>query len=95
MIENIVQKRNMLDQSEIQQMIGKPRLAKSLIQRDKVKTPWDFFKSVFKDYKADNSVLLNNCFEHDWACTKLEKLIKDNIDRAKTKEFLRSRYKLL
>lgn len=32
----------------------------------KVKTPWDFSKSVFKDYKPDNPKLLDKCFESDW-----------------------------
>eukprot|EP00347_Sterkiella_histriomuscorum_P005610 403355936 len=94
-IENIAQNRTILEGDTLDRMVGKPRLAKSLVQRDKVKTPWDFFKSVFKDYKADNPLLLNNCFEHDWSCTKLEKIIKDLTDQNKTKEFLRTRYKLL
>lgn len=33
-------------------------LAVVLEGRRKVKTPWDFFKSVFKDYKPDNDRLL-------------------------------------
>jgi hypothetical protein len=65
------------------------------LQRLKIKTPWDFFKSVFKDYRPDNGVLLNKCFEFDWEHTKISKLIKDKIDLEKSKEFLRSKYKLL
>ena len=76
-------------------MIGKPRPAKSLVQRDKLETPWDFFRSVFREYKPDNTTILMTCFEHDWSCTKLEKIIKDLTDQEKTKEFLRTRYKLL
>jgi hypothetical protein len=48
-----------------------------LAGRKRVKTPWDFFKSVFKDYKPDNAKTLSNCFDADWAMTKCEKLIKD------------------
>ena len=28
---------------------------------------WDFYKSVFKDYKPDTEALLAECFETDWA----------------------------
>lgn len=31
---------------------------KSLARQDRLKTPWDFFKSVFKDYKADTAAHL-------------------------------------
>jgi hypothetical protein len=37
-----------------------------LAGREKLKTPWDFFKSVFKDYKPDTDAILNDCFEFDW-----------------------------
>lgn len=94
-IENIAQTRSILQGDILNNMIGKPRMVKSLVQRDKVKTPWDFFKSVFKDYRADNAAMLSNCFEYDWSMTKLEKIIKDLTDQAKTKEFLRTRYKMM
>ena len=42
----------------------------------RVKTPWDFFKSIFKDYKADTESLLADCFEFDWQCSKIEKVVK-------------------
>ena len=76
-------------------MLGKPRMYKQLINRDKVKTPWDFFKSVFKDYKPDTHKTLDGCFDYDWSCTKLEKIIKDVNDKNKLKEYLRGKYKLL
>ena len=47
-----------------------------LAGRASLKTPWDFFKSVFKPYKADNQKILDDCFETDWLQTKCEKIIK-------------------
>jgi len=79
-IESIAQKRSLISKSELDNMIGKPRPAKSLVQRDKLETPWDFFRSVFREYKPDNTTILMTCFEHDWSCTKLEKIIKDLTD---------------
>ena len=35
--------------------------------RIKLKTPWDFFKSVFKQYRVDGQKLLDDCFEFDWS----------------------------
>jgi hypothetical protein len=63
--------------------------------REKIKTPWDFFKSVFKDYKPDTGALLMKCFEFDYSNTKISKLIRDKSDCEKSKELLRGHYKLL
>ena len=35
------------------------------------------------------------CFEYDWECGKVSKLIKDAEQLAKTKEFFRERYKFI
>jgi len=42
-----------------------------------LKTPWDFYKSIFKTYKSDTDKLIDECFETDWPNTKIEKIIKD------------------
>lgn len=68
---------------------------KNLLGREKLKTPWDFFKSVFRDYKPDNDILLDECFEFDWSCSKIEKIVKGEDEVAKVKEYLRSVYKSL
>ena len=61
--------------------------------REKIKTPWDFFKSVFRDYKPDTQAILDECFEFDWASSKIEKIVKGEEEIAKTKAFLKSVYK--
>ena len=42
-----------------------------------LKTPWDFYKSIFKVYKPDTDKIIDECFEADWPNTKIEKIIKD------------------
>ena len=64
-----------------------------LAGRLKVKTPWDFFKSVFKDYKPDNDKILDDCFEIDWVNTKCEKVIKDDEQIKEVKAYIKSIYK--
>lgn len=54
---------------------------KGLGNRSKVRTPWDFSLSVFASYKPDNAKLLNNCFETDWARTKVDKIVKNEEER--------------
>ena len=61
--------------------------------REKLKTPWDFFRSVFRDYKPDTDSLLNDCFEFDWSCSKITKIIKDEEELKRCKEYLRTHYK--
>lgn len=66
---------------------------KGIANRRTVKTPWAFSLSVFATYKADNSQLLNNCFETDWNRTKINKLIKNVEDLETFKTYCRSIYK--
>jgi len=62
-----------------------------LAGRDTLKTPWDFFKSVFKPYKPDTPLLLDFCFEVDWIHGKCDKIIKNDQDERKA--YLKSIYK--
>lgn len=66
---------------------------KDLGNRSKVRTPWDFTLSVFASYKADTDKLLTDCFETDWARTKVDKIVKNESERAELKVYCRSIYK--
>ena len=66
---------------------------KNLKGREKLATPWDFFKSVFRDYKPDTVQLLEDCFEFDWESSKLSKIIKGEEEIAKSKAYLKTVYK--
>ena len=75
---------------------------KSFERRDRIKTPWDFFKSVFRgncihniviDYKLDTPALLNNWFEFDWEWSKIPKVIKDPDELDEVKKIIKSTYK--
>ena len=45
------------------------------------KTPWDFKKSVFRDYIPDNEHILSKCFDYDWDNSKITKIIKDDNEQ--------------
>jgi hypothetical protein len=61
----------------------------NLAGRESLRTPWDFYKSIFKDYKPDTPKLLNDCFENDWSQTKCDKIIKGDGEFEKTKAILK------
>ena len=65
----------------------------NLAGRARLKTPWDFFKSIFKSYRPDNARMLDQCFEIDWETTKCEKLIKDANQIALVKDYMKKQYK--
>lgn len=93
-IENVIQTQQLITQTYMTSMACIPRPPpKNLKGREKLKTPWDFFKSVFRDYKPDNEALLNDCFEFDWASSKIEKIIKGEEETMKVKSYLRTVYK--
>ena len=66
---------------------------KAVKKKERLKTPWDFFNSVFKNYKPDNNKLIAQCFEYDWSCCKIPKLIKNEEELEEVKSFLKSKYK--
>jgi hypothetical protein len=61
----------------------------------KVKEPWDFKKSVFASYQQDTEQILLSCFEFDWECSKISKIVKSSQDLGQVKTFLRDNYKNL
>ena len=71
--------------------VPRPAL-RDLGNRSKARTPWDFRLSVFSAYKADNSKLLADCFETDWNRTKVDKIVKNEEDRAELKAYCKSIY---
>ena len=68
---------------------------KSHDKRKFLKTPWDFFKSVFRDYTHDTTMLLNKCFEFDWEMCKIPRIIKNEGELELVKQYLKSNYKML
>ena len=89
-IQNIVQKRQLVTHTFQEEIGCVPRpLAKMIIKKKRVRTPWDFGKSVFKDYKPDNPVIfkipltkyvsietLGAMFDFDWSQSKLDRILK-------------------
>ena len=56
---------------------------------------WTLANSFFGKYKADDDDIINKCFDFDWGCSSLDKLIKDLTSRQNVKNFLRPRYKMI
>ena len=42
---------------------------------------WGIPVSFFAQYRADNEHIINKCFEFDWNCSVLPKIIKDQERR--------------
>jgi len=95
-IENVIQTQNFFTKTYLTNMNCVPRpLPKNLKGKEKLKTPWDFGKSVFKDYKADTVPKLDECFEFDWSCSKIERIIKSEEEALQVKDYLKSIYKYM
>ena len=93
-IEVIAQNKNIFSEEYAARMACVPRPGpKGLGNRSKVRTPWDFSLSVFASYKPDTTKLLNDCFEKDWARTKVDRICKNEEERERLKTYVRSVYK--
>ena len=51
------------------------------MNRQKLRTPWKYSLSVFRDYKPDTAKILEQCFEFDWENCKIPRLVKDDNER--------------
>jgi len=60
-----------------------------------LKELWDFNKSVFAQYQYDSEAVLHACFEFDWECSKLSKILKVPEEMEAIKAFLKENYKMM
>lgn len=56
--------------------------------------PWSFENSIFRSYKRDEEELLNKCFEFDWECCKLNKVVRED-EMKDIKSFFKKKYRYL
>jgi hypothetical protein len=49
---------------------------------------WLFRNSVFKDWITDSEQKLKECFEFDWKCCMVQKIIKDETDKASVYSYM-------
>lgn len=92
-LENIIQNDSLITKTYLTNMKCIPRPPpKMLAAKTRLKTPWDFFKSVFRNYKPDDKKILHSCFEFDWNNTKISKIIKNGQELKHVKDFLKENY---
>ncbi|CAI2364389.1 unnamed protein product [Moneuplotes crassus] len=61
----------------------------------KIKPKFEISKSVFKKYQNEGTKLIERCFEFDWKCSKIEKVIKSEEERILIKKYLKSNYRII
>ena len=91
----IYQQRMPLDGKRRIFLQAKPRQIFTAAEGIRPASPWSLAKSFFAKYKADNEMILNKCFDFDWNCSSLNRMVKDPDNNAKVKAFLRSKYMLI
>ncbi|CDW85738.1 UNKNOWN [Stylonychia lemnae] len=60
----------------------------------RLKTPWSFENSIFRNYKADTDEIVKQCFEFDWGCIRKPKF-DDAEEEFRVKQELYHGYKLI
>lgn len=89
-LDNLIQSREVITKTYLEDLTVMPRPPQKKIKGiHREKTPWDFKKSVFKDYIPDNELILAKCFEFDWSNSKIQKIIKDEKEKEKVMHYLR------
>eukprot|EP00347_Sterkiella_histriomuscorum_P017828 403347825 len=93
-VQNVIQTREVITQTYLEDLSVLPRPPPKKINGIlRLKTPWDFNKSVFKDYIFDNEMTIARCFEYDWSNSKIPKIVKDESELSQIKAYLKSIYK--
>lgn len=57
-VDNIIQTREFVTKTYLEDLTALPRTNAKLKPLNRAKTPWDFKKSVFRDYINDNEAIL-------------------------------------
>eukprot|EP01017_Pseudomicrothorax_dubius_P005020 TRINITY_DN11162_c0_g1_i1.p1 TRINITY_DN11162_c0_g1~~TRINITY_DN11162_c0_g1_i1.p1 ORF type:complete len:422 (+),score=86.12 TRINITY_DN11162_c0_g1_i1:71-1267(+) len=57
-------------------------------KKEKIRIQWKFSTSIFKDYKKDSDELLRKCFEFDWDCSRIQRVVKNPEQQASVKNLL-------
>lgn len=95
-IENSAQLTRVITVEQLKQWKPIPRPEpEEEIQALRPKTPWSFPISLFAQYRQDTDAHLANCFDFDWRCSKIDKLIKAAKDKDAIYVFLRDNYKAM
>lgn len=93
-MDNIIKTKRLIDKAYFEEIKVQPRPDKKYVNgRFRPKTPWDVRKSVFKEYRQDNYLLLEKAFENDWNISKVERMLKTSQEKLSVKEYMRSVYK--
>jgi len=95
MIKNIIQHQQPVTTTYLTSLEAIPRPAPVALRgRKKAKPKWDFYKSVFRAYKADSARILEDCFDSDWPQTKIERVVGQVVnDEVRTRAYLASVFK--
>jgi len=59
------------------------------------KSPWTLPKSLFAAYKFDTDEHLANCFDFDWRCSKIDRMVKAVKDKEKIYAYLKNNYRAM
>jgi len=94
-LKNVPDKNITTDSNYYEDMLSTPRPPKSSLDHTVAKESWSREKSIFKNYKLDTTNIIKECFETDWENSNITRIIKDEFDRKKVKEFLRSIYLMM
>ena len=70
----------------------KPRIAVNEVEQDLEEPDWEMNNSFFSKYKIDNDSLMAQCFDFDWKCSSIERLVKNDEEREEIMKYLRPRY---
>jgi hypothetical protein len=93
-----VHNHTIIDDEYLPKISTKPRTRDPVYvppKKKKKRVIWTFPSSLMYKWRMDDAELINLCFEYDFECSKVTKIIKDPEQLASTKEFFRERYKFI
>jgi hypothetical protein len=94
-IENMSKNNRMLDSTFFADTLSVPRPQKMTLDNKILKLEWSKERSIFRNYVLDKESTIKKWFEIDWENWEMNKIIKDEFDRGKVKEYLRTIYPVM
>ena len=79
-------------QQEADRLAAMQRALSQNSNHNRPKSPFTVKKTVFAQFKQDTEDLTDKCFEFDWQCSKIDKLIKAVVEKEKVYKYLKKKY---
>ena len=94
-IEKVEPLRQYMTKYDRQQINARPRQIHISSGPTRPTSPWSVAKSFFASYQLDTDELMKKCFDFDWGCSVIDRMIRNPEQSELVRSYLKPRYRIM